>query len=77
VTSAAKRLLDEALALPAPEREKLVVALSDSLVPDEVSLSDDWNSEIQRRLEAVESGKVTPVPWEEAEARIRRALDRD
>lgn len=63
MTSAAKKVLEAALALPADEREQLVGALSISLEP--VTLSPERESEIARRLERVESGEATFYDAEE------------
>lgn len=56
VTSTAKKILDEALALPQEEREELVGALSSSLEP--VELSPEWQAEIARRMRKIESGEA-------------------
>ena len=57
MTSAAKKVLEAALALPAEAREELVSALSVSLEP--TALSPEWESEIARRLEKIEHGEAT------------------
>lgn len=57
MTSATKKLLEEALALPEKEREALVEALSDSLDPEAVELSPKWTSEIRNRIAQIESGE--------------------
>ena len=75
--STAKKILDEALALPEEEREQLVAALSDSLDPEGVTLSPEWTSEIGNRIAQIESGEVKPFPWNEVEARIKRSLGRE
>ncbi len=56
MTSTAKKILDEALALPREEREELVGALSSSLEP--VELSPEWEAEIARRVRKIESGEA-------------------
>ena len=56
MTSTAKKILDEALALPQEEREELVGALSSSLEP--VELSPEWQAEIARRVRTIESGEA-------------------
>ncbi len=56
MTSAAKKVLEAALALPADAREELVGALSISLEP--VALTPEWQSEIARRLEQIENGEA-------------------
>jgi putative addiction module component (TIGR02574 family) len=66
---AARKLLDEALALSAEERAALVEALSESLEP--VALSAEWQDEIQRRIAAIERGETQLVSWEDVRARLR------
>jgi putative addiction module component (TIGR02574 family) len=66
VTSAAQKILAEALLLPTQEREQLVGALSSSLEP--VELSPEWNAEIARRLETIERGEAI---LHDAEAHLR------
>lgn len=76
MTSAAKKILDDALALPEGDRERLVQALSDSLSPEPVELSREWTDEVASRIAQVESGEVKTVPWPDVEARIKRSLGR-
>ena len=38
-------------------------------------LHPEWTDEIRRRIEEVESGKVTPVPWEEVRRKVHEMLD--
>lgn len=56
MTSRARKLLDEVLALPQDEREELVSALTESLEP--VRVSPEWEAELARRVEAVASGEA-------------------
>jgi len=72
----ARKILEQALALPEKEREELVAALSDSLSPEPVSLSPEWNAEIESRIAAVERGESKLIPGDEVEARILRSLSR-
>ncbi len=74
MTSTVKKLLDEALALAAAEREELVEALSDSLEPRPVELGADWSAEIGDRIGQLERAEVEPVHWSEVEARIAKSL---
>ena len=74
VTSATKKILDDALALPENEREALVEALSDSLDPEAVELSPEWTSEIRSRIAQIESGEAKTIPWDEVDARIKTSL---
>ena len=75
MTSIARKILDEALALPDDERLALMEALSDSFVPAPLEQSPEWTAEIKGRIAQIESGEVEPVAWEEVEARVRRTLD--
>jgi putative addiction module component (TIGR02574 family) len=75
-----QRLLDEALALPEDARTELLEALIESLDgpaddPDEVEAA--WADEVAQRLRAVETGSVTPIPWEEARKAIFGSRDDD
>ncbi len=78
--SAAERLLSEVLALPVPERAKLAHRLLESLeaVPDD-DIDALWLTELEKRAHDVQTGAVTPIPWETArnnvvsELRKRRA----
>jgi putative addiction module component (TIGR02574 family) len=76
MTSATKKILEEALALPEDERAALVSALNESLETAADDLSPEWKAEIARRIEAVERGESRLIPWDEVEARIRETLRR-
>ena len=76
MTSTAKKILDEALALPAEEREALVEALCDSLDHGKAELAPEWKAEIARRIEAVERGESRLLAGSEVEARIQETLRR-
>lgn len=58
--SAAEHLIDAALKLPQDERAKLLEVVSASL--DGMELGDEWEDEIQRRVQDLDSGKVKPIP---------------
>ena len=70
MTSAAKKILEEALALSEQEREELVSALSSSLEP--VELSPEWSSEIGRRIQKIERGEAELLHAEEHLAELRQ-----
>lgn len=63
VTSATKRILDEALSLPPEDREELLDALSDSLGPTE--LSQEWQAEIADRIRRIERGDAVLLDAEQ------------
>jgi len=72
-----KRLLEEALHLPAEERAALAGALIESL---DLEVDEDmeaaWSAEISRRLERVDAGVAKTIPWSEARRRILAAAGR-
>jgi putative addiction module component (TIGR02574 family) len=77
VTSNYDSVLSAAHQLPPSERVRLIDTLWDTVPLDaELPLSDEWLAEIERRLEAVDSGAEKTVPWtrvrDEALARLRR-----
>ena len=74
MTSAAKKVLEQALALTEREREELAAALSDSLSSEAGTLGPAWTAEVGERLEALERGDVELVSWEDVEARLRSRL---
>jgi putative addiction module component (TIGR02574 family) len=78
MSPSAKRVLEEALALPEDARTDLLEALIESLEPpaeppDDVEAA--WAEEIARRLKAVETGAVKPIPWDEARKMIFGSRD--
>ncbi|HMJ13436.1 MAG TPA: addiction module protein [Polyangiaceae bacterium] len=68
----AAEILEAALKLDEAERVRLVEALSASLYGRE--LGGEWEEEIERRIEDVESGKVKPVSGDEVFARLEKRL---
>jgi putative addiction module component (TIGR02574 family) len=76
MTSAAQRILEEAMALPEAERVALVEALSDTLDRPAAELSPEWRTELLARMEELQRGDVTPVEWTDVEARIRETIAR-
>ena len=63
-------ILEAALKLGEVERTRLVEALAASLYGRD--LGHDWEEEIQRRIEEVDSGRVEPIPGEEVFARLEQ-----
>jgi putative addiction module component (TIGR02574 family) len=71
VTQEADDLLKKALTLPPQDRATLAGSLIDSLdEADEMSAQNDWNDEITRRIEELDSGKAQTIQWEEVKRRI-------
>ena len=69
-------LLKKALALPAEARAALASRLLDSLddTVDEAA-EKEWDKEIARRIQELDSGKVKPVAWAEARRQIAAILN--
>lgn len=67
-------LLEQSLTLPIPERIKLVEDIWDSIgkVPDEVRLSEEQVTEIERRLEDHRNNPHDGIPWEQVKERLRK-----
>jgi putative addiction module component (TIGR02574 family) len=67
------QLEQQILALPIPERIKLVEDIWDSiaLVPEAIKLTDEQMDEIERRLEDYRANPEDVIPWEEIKNRLR------
>lgn len=74
MTSTAKKILDEALALPEDDRAVLVDALTESLVQAEGELSAEWKAEIRRRIEAAERDPSRLLEWDDVVGRVEATL---
>jgi putative addiction module component (TIGR02574 family) len=70
-------VLAAALRLPDHARAALAAELLQSLDQAEADGDDDfedaWADEIKRRLDEVDAGTVTPIPWPEARRRLLAA----
>jgi putative addiction module component (TIGR02574 family) len=74
----AKQLFAEALRLSDEERAALAGELIQSLESEvDADAEAAWSAEIRARLDRVDAGTVTTVPWSEARRRIRSAADRN
>lgn len=77
MTAEAKKIFEQALALPEPDRVALIDALADSIVGDEQAEVDEaWRVEILRRVEQVRRGEVELESWEDVRRAGREALAR-
>ena len=69
-------VLNQVLALPESERAEIAHELLLSL--EELPFDDDvdsvWAAEIQRRRESIRNGTVQLADWDDALARMRKAL---
>ncbi|MBX3250757.1 MAG: addiction module protein [Myxococcales bacterium] len=75
MSSTAKKILHEALALPEEDRVRLAEHLLDS-VPRETAemLERAWNEEALRRAEALADGETTAIDGEVALTRLENKL---
>jgi putative addiction module component (TIGR02574 family) len=63
----AAEILKDALALPAEARAALIAPLVNSLDTEvDQGAEEAWREEIERRLQEIDSGTATLVPWDEA-----------
>ena len=70
-----QKLLNQILTLPADIRSKLIEKLIESLnVPIDKEIDKLWVDEVNKRVKAIRSGKVSPVDGEEVIAAIRERL---
>lgn len=65
----------EVLALPADERAKLIDLLFESLKDSEMKRREAaWAAEAERRIDALDEGKITTRPAEDVLADMRKRL---
>ena len=74
--SEARKILEQALALPSEERAAILEALGESLEPGEEVLNPEWKAEVERRIAAVERGESKLIPGDEVEERILKSFSR-
>jgi len=69
-------ILQAALKLPASERLRISLELSDSVSPDRLWSEEDPElaGELNRRSAAYESGEMTSSTWDEVNARLIEQL---
>ena len=82
VTPETKHVLERALGLSGAERAELVSNLIESLessaetsVECESEIQAEWNDEIRKRVEALDSETVNPIPWSVARRMISGEID--
>jgi putative addiction module component (TIGR02574 family) len=70
-------LLEQALKLPPAARAALADSLVESLDEDvDEDAQDAWATEINRRVQELDSSVVRSVPWNEARRQLRARLRR-
>lgn len=76
MNSDVSELLKQALALPSEARAALAGSLLESLDDSgDPGVEQAWRLEIERRIEELDSGKVTPIAWSEARRQIHEILN--
>jgi putative addiction module component (TIGR02574 family) len=71
--SSKEHVIEAALKLSEDERLEIATLLYESLEGPPGSRTDEeWDQEIQRRLEAADSGQTKAIPWEEAWRQIMK-----
>jgi putative addiction module component (TIGR02574 family) len=75
--SEARKILEDAMALPPEERAALVEELLASLDSErDPNVDEAWAAEITKRAERVLAGESRGVPWETAKREVRAVLSR-
>lgn len=70
-----EKLMEQAMTLPGESRARLADLLVESLDADELGRIDQlWVAEAKRRRDEVRSGKVEPIPGDEALRKVRDSL---
>jgi putative addiction module component (TIGR02574 family) len=69
-------IISDAMLMPDEDRamiaEKLIASLDHEFEKDaEIA----WQTELQKRVNEIDGGKVTCVPWEQVRARLRKNSD--
>jgi putative addiction module component (TIGR02574 family) len=69
-------IVEETRHWPAERVGELVGRLTEDLHTSNPEIEAAWKSEINRRIEEIQSGKVKGIPGEKVLARIRKTLGR-
>ncbi len=71
-----EQIVEEALHWPPEKVGELVGRLTEDLRAGDPETEAAWKSEIDRRVQEIQSGKAQGIPGEEASARIRKIIGR-
>ena len=70
-------ILKAALSLPSEARAALADSLLESLDAEvDENAEELWRLEIRKRRAEMDTGSVPKIPWNEAEARLMKRLDK-
>jgi putative addiction module component (TIGR02574 family) len=70
------QIVEEARHWPPEKVGELVERLSEDLHTNDPEIEAAWKTEIARRVEEIQSGKVQGIPGEEVSARVRKIVGR-
>lgn len=66
MNTSSQQLLQSALALPESDRAEIAASLISSLdTKSDVDVDAAWAAETQRRIDSIDKGEVSLVPWDE------------
>lgn len=69
----ARKIVEQALKMPARERAEIAQRLLESLDSQtDINVESAWQSEVEKRISELDSGKVSCIPWEEVRERLMR-----
>lgn len=68
-------ILAELLKLDSEERLQIVEVLWDSIADEDLPLTDEQASMIQRRMDELENDPSIGIPWEDVKARLHERFD--
>lgn len=69
----ARKIVERALKMPVRERAEIAQQLLESLDREiDINVESAWQSEVERRISELDSGKVACIPWEEVRERLMR-----
>ncbi|MCP4217030.1 MAG: addiction module protein [bacterium] len=75
MTASTKKVVSDAMSLPADARALLADKLLHSLdSPEREEIDRLWAEEAERRVQQIESGEVTPIPGEDVFKEIRETI---
>ena len=71
MVATSKELYEKAMSLDPEERAELIGLLLESLdIGEDDDVEPAWLEEIEKRMEALDSGAVETVPWSEVRSRV-------
>ena len=71
-----EQIVEEARHWPPEKVGELVGRLTEDLHTGDPEIETAWRTEVDRRIEEIQSGKVQGIPAEEVSARIRKIIGR-